>query len=483
MRGWPALGLTLAFTLTLWAISMQHRPPFSTGQTLGSGFLIGGITGMVAAVFTLRFGIECSASLRLRQLAVLPSLFTVLCGASLAYLIFSGNPQDALLGFSIGIVMAAILNSTPMHSGLSIIQTEGWAIFGVTLTAGVLLAVKHFDQSSMRMWWALPILLASSVLIACYVGIEIASLGRLKERQGLSCFVAVLISAVLVAGLSAIYSWRIVESWQLLEVVAVGIGVAAVIAWLAAGLDQHRGIVSGTEVGASSVLLLIGFTTVAFKLWSGLGVALGLLGMWSVAAPVLAFRSDARDEAEHADTAPMAMLGALTLGLVIVLFRLFVQQYRPDVGSTDIRIHYTFVGALLGAVLPFVFVSYIARLHGAPGSAKALASVVFIGLLAAVAPVLLFLVWEIKAVLGFCFGITAAMAFLLLMRTSEDGRRFDYSAGLLSMGAMLAAIQFVGPLASLDLTRIWRVIILAGAAVLFIAVIGIGGAVAARKSQ
>lgn len=508
---WLAAGVTLLVTLVFWAVSMRTRQPFSPGQTLGWGFAIGGLTGAAALLLSLRFGlIESDAgSVRPRYLTSSSTAFFALFSASLPYLIFHGYPGPAMVGFAIGAAMAAILGCcTVAPVSRSTVQT--WAAFAISIAASVVIAVAHFDQPGMRVWWSLPILMATTVCAAGFVGSELGSVRKLDSRPGPSFALSSLISAVLVAGLAAIYSVRLVNSWQLFWVTLIGILISLVISWLAAGLASGRGSGSLVDAGAGAVLLVIGFIVVAFKLWSGLGIGLGLVAAWGVVIPSLgvagARQSSAGGRTAELGPIPSALTGALFLGLSVLLFRLFVEQYRGDLGTTDIRIHYAFVGALLGAIAPSVLVSLFAAPNraadDAAGSRWTLLGAAGVGLFAAAVPLVLFVVWEFKAVMGFVFGLVAAAALLLVHAPAagasgacsrdEDeatpgvggsGLQSRYEPAIVIVAAQLVAIQFVGPLAGIEMTRSARVWVLvcAGAVGLIWAIVS--GILAARRSR
>ena len=447
-----AAGLTMILTIIVWAIAMQTRAPFSPGQRLGYGFALGGILGAAAINLSWMLGLRSmgDASERRKLLTSLSMAFYALLGASLTYSLFHDYPQPALIGFSIGAAMAAILGHYAQDSESAPgSHMEIWAIVAITIVAGTMLAVEHFDQTVQRNWWALPILMTTSVLVSSFIGAELIGVG--KRILGF------LIAPVLILGLSAIYSWRLIGDWALLGVAAVGIAIVAIVAWLASKLGQSDDNSGALDVGSVCVLLVVAFIVAAVKLWVGLGIAIGLLAGLSIA--ILASGAPAR-----------VLRSVLSLGLVILLFRLFIEVYRSDLGSEGLRVHYTFIGAMLGALLPFMFVSALARLKSrAAGDTRMILSVGLIGLISAATPLLLCLIWGMKAALGFLFGLPVALAFMLLAKLSADREQpifGAYSIALLAIGAELAAIQFVGPLMGLELTRAIRIAILGGVVVI-----------------
>lgn len=479
------IGLTLLLTLLFWAISMQTRPPFSPGQSLGFGFLIGGVIGAVAIMLTSRLRtITAESPARVKGLAMLSVALLGLLGVSTAYVLFDGNPQDALIGFSIGAAMAAILGYYARESEepSPAVSIEAWALFAIGLAAAVWLSVEHFNVSALRSWWPLPILMAATVCIAGYIGVEVGAT-RLGERFRSPGLLSTLVAAILVLGLSAVYSWRIVSTWQLLWVAAAGIGVAGLAAWLLAALQRAEAGPGKLEIAVLLVLLVTAFAVVAFKLWSGLGIAVGLIAAWTA---VLGSAGPVRES--DSPTLPYSHTPILLLSLatVILLFRVFVQEYRFTVGGGDFRIHYTFVGAMLGAVTPFLFVSSLSRLRDSDGERRLISSVALIGLASALAPIVLFLIWDIKVVTGWIYGSVAAVAFLLMARmasVADDALARCTSVALLVAGAQLTAIQFVAPLSELDLTRAARIWILGAAVALAIVGLVITGILSARRER
>ena len=485
-------GLIAVLTLVFWAISMRAKPPFSPGQTLGYGFLIGGAAGFAACWLAhVAPAMVVAGSLRARYLLTHCAAFLGLFGVALTYSIFQGNPSDALMGFAIGAAMAAIIRYYLVG-----IRTDGddltiltWAVFSITLAATIVLAVSHFDKSTVRLWWPLPILIATTACIAAFIGTEIGSARRLDTRPGPSAVLSAFVASILVIALSVIYAWRLVQSWPLLEVVVIGIATVAVAAWLIASLVQRRSPAWGLDAASACVLLIVAFTVVAFKLWSGLGIGIGLIAAWAVAAPMIAFRGEDADE-----PLPRGVSTVLTFGLSILLYRLFIEYYRSHLGSADVRIHYAFIGALVGVILPFLLVSSIYRLRDcakARGDLCALAGAASLGLFTAASPLVLFLIWGMKAVLGFVFGLTASGAFLLLAQLFHQGAPpenrgpslAERSPALLVIGAQLVAIQFINPLMEVGITRATQICTLAIAAVLALAWFVVIGACSDRCTR
>lgn len=479
---WLAAGTTVVLTLIFWAIAMQRRVPFSPGQKLAFGWLIGGLTGTVAILLSFRLSEmalqqtqHADTSLRSRRLIALSNLFYGLFAVSIVYAIFANDVWDAMSGFAMGAAMAAILHTgTQCATSRTLpISSETWALFAITIAAGVILASEHFDVTQLRAWWAMPILLATTITVASYIGIELASIGRLREKVGASHALAALVASVVIMGLAAIYAWKLYGQWQLLEVVVVGLGIAAVIGWIAAALVRDPSEAAGMEAGAACVLLVAAFATVAFKLWAGLGIATALLAAWTIAIPSL---GDRESNGHVRDT----LIWPLYLGLSIVLFKLYIQAYGADLHRSDLGIHYTFIGAMLGVITPFILAAAIARVRQEWPEQYSIGAVALIGLVAAASPLIPSVLWEARSGMGFVFGLTAAMVFMLLSQFSADTK---YSVPLLVIAGQLTAVQFTRLIIDFEATRAVRIWVLAIVGALVVVWLGTSAVLACRRRR
>lgn len=464
----PAMMLALVLTILFWGISMFQQPPFSSGQTLGLGFLIGGLSGVIAGFLGARLTPQEAMTPASGRISSHAMSFLALLTCSVTFLLFRGNPQWAMIGYAIGAVMAGILYRYFVPA-ISVFgnNMETWALFSVVVSSGIVIAILHFNQPFLRIWWALPILVATTALIASFIGME------LQKGEGLSG-IPTLVSGAVTIVLCTIFAWRLVADWNLLGGAVAGIISMAVVAWISAtcpGADHIRK--RGVNVSALVTFAVVGFVVVAFRIWSGLGIAIGLIAAWSVISPNLSTDSPVS----------RTMIDAFSLGTAVLLFRLFIESYAPELGRIDLRIHYTFIGALIGILLPMILIPSISS---AGEERPKLVRVAAMGLIAAAAPLLIFLIWEIKAVLGFMFGVTACSALLCFLRVSgecTEAGMCRYPGALLILGAELTTIQFVGPLAGLDLTRTIRIVILAAAVVAAIAYFAVSESGACTASE
>ncbi|MGC8861652.1 MAG: hypothetical protein ACP5R5_02635, partial [Armatimonadota bacterium] len=101
-------GLTALLTLIFWWVAMRSGPPFSRGQTLAYGFLIGGISSALMCLAAYWLGVGSTAGPPLaRHLAYYAPAFLALGSVSFTYAIFHAYPSHAVTGFAIGAVMGA----------------------------------------------------------------------------------------------------------------------------------------------------------------------------------------------------------------------------------------------------------------------------------------------------------------------------------------------------------------------------------------
>ncbi|MFQ3549959.1 MAG: hypothetical protein SNJ70_09445 [Armatimonadota bacterium] len=497
-RTWLISGLIVFASLLIWAIAMQRTTPFSAGQTLGYGFAIGGLAGAIVCLTSLKLGVASSIShsIRTGYLSANNMAFFALFGAGLVFTIFKGNPQPALMGYAIGAAMAGILFTLMQNPAFSrsAMMMEAWSLFSVAISAGIVISIFKFDMPEMRIWWALPLLIGTILSISGYLTSEIASSKNLKNRHGASFITYTIISAVLIAGLTALFSYLTYQNWTIFYTAAAGIVIFTLIGWLFACSTKNQTDFVGVESAAISILLVLAFVVITFKLWAGFGIAVGLIAGWYLIFPAIGLREASKSQCSEDDTEceikkeeneimmiginpiSKALIGCVALGISILLVRLFLEEYSDIVRIIDLRVHYTFVCALLGAVLPFVFTSSIFNFRGSADYPDiksygiwTIIAISFIGLAAAVSPIVLFVIWGMNATLGFIFGLIASQAFLLMTLIFQEkcpcelrgAALSDYSVSLLVIGAQLVAVQFTKYFMGLDLTRINRAAVLA----------------------
>jgi len=392
---------------------------------------------------------------------------------SMVYVLFSSYPQNAILGLAIGGCMGGIVSRLMSVDGddFGVLLMDVFSATIILLATGTLMSVAHFGQDTTRIWWPLPVLLGATSAVAAFVGIEIASLSKSESKPGLKVFTASVIAAIITCGLSAIYATKITQDMQLLKVAGVSAVVWGLIAWQTQ-TAKNRSMEHSFEAAAIVYTLVLAFLVAAFKLWSGLGIAVGLTVGLAIIIPVLTVR----DENNNG-----LLTGAFYTAIAAVLYRLFIEYYSTG----DIRVHYTMIGAMAAAVLVMLLVAMISR------STRISSSVIWnalstgiIGLFAAALPLIMMLVWNTKAVLGLVFGVIFTQAMLGFASqcagknpVSETLKKIP----LLLIGAQLMALQFVGPILTTEATRAVRIWILAITSAVFVVWMVILDVLSAKK--
>jgi len=441
---WMTALVAAVGTLALFFLTRKSEPPFSLGERLGYGILIGGALGAAAGVWAARArpvgpwrSTVCAAGL--------PSL--ALFGAGLTVLIFRDYPQPALGGFMIGALGTAVLYRLAVRGSD---RVDIWALSASALGAAVLLAAMRYDTVDGRVWWRAPLIVAVAVVVA-----QLASAGTIRPGRRLA-LPAVAASAIVLI-LTAVFAWKVFPNWAFFWVSAMGVATFALVAWLGSSAP------GAAPAAAAQALVVIAFATVAFRLMAGFGIGIGLLAAWAVLLPALAstWRTEPREEEQP--TLSRTLVYAMFIGVGLLLLRLFLETYALEVRGLDLRAHYTLIALSVGAVLPFVLGSFF------PPSAfrwalwRAIAAGAA-GLFAAAVPLVILIIWGFKAELGFLIGTIAAGIFVLLIHTGAvgvKGRAYTESAVLVT-AAQISAVQLSGLLApASESPRLARVVVLA----------------------
>jgi hypothetical protein len=455
-----ALGATL--TVVFFLIALPEEAPFSAGLRLGWGFLIGGATALVGAWAAARV-LRADRPYWPHPSGLVTAL--VLAAVSLVVLVFAGDPVDALLGCAFGIVIVAgtfrtMLPSAPAsenNGGLSAslgLTLEGGAVFSVTLATGCALAVYHFNQTALRGWWAyLPALAALWVAgqtVVHVLGTHLRA-GRLSRPWVLAAALVTL-ALVLMAG------WRIgakLQPAQSLEMLLVSGSVTiGLIVWLALAIDRSEWprAMRSHALAAGLILFLV---VASFKLLAGLGTAIAMVAAWGIAALAAGVQG----------AVSRMPVQALAVGANLLLLRVFMERSGRSLGDAEFAFHYTLIGLIIGAVLPFVYSS----LHLRPGLRRAL----LLGGLAALSPLAMLALWGSDAALGLLAGLVAAQAITLLLQpiaeTMPDLAAWQAPSSLVALLTGLAAVQFTRPFSYLyEMPRAYKVYVACGIALVVI---------------
>ena len=462
----PGLYVGLALTLAFFALTLPKAPPFSPGQGLGWGFLIGALITLVAAVGCARLG-RPEASYWPYSGGLALSL--AVAAVSLTLLLFRGNPADALAGCALGVVaVAGVFRVMSAHLGDGsvprfVVALEGGAILAVILSAGSVLAVYHFNSSMERGWWAyLPALAA--LWLAGHAASYVASAQRRLGKYPLALLaLAAALGVIVVLAVAGALDSRMDPAQSLEALLVSGLVTAALVVWLAASAPADQAqwprVLQSAALMAALVLFLV---VLSFKLLAGFGSAVALVAAWAVAAAAMGLGG-----------APArAPVLALAVGANYLLLRLFLERTGAAVGEAEMAIHYALIGTVVGIAVPFVFSSLYMR----PGLRRTL----LLGALGGLLPLAVLALWGPDAMLGLLAGLVAAQVIGLMLTplgaASPQAALWQAPVGLWALGTALVTVQASRTFAFLyQMPRAGKAYVAAGIAVVAVAwVIGLG---------
>lgn len=456
--------------MVLFLVSLRAAPPFSAGQRLGWGLLIGGLAAVLA-------GLGCARLERPpRGYCPYPAglaLSMALAAVSLALLCFRGDPADALLGSGLGfLAVAMVFRTMQAVEAEAALALEAGGALAATLAAGCVLAVHHFDSREARGWWAGLLAIAAFWLLGRLLA-YIATEQRLASRYpGLLAMIAAVAAGALALILGALLGGRLEPPQQLLALLASGVVTGALVAWLATSVATGgTALPRALGIPALGMLLVVFLVVLTFKLLDGFGVAVALVAAWAIAGAVLGAEG------------PVSRVPVLTLmlGANFLLVRLFVGPTGSALENADITPHYALVGIVLGIMLPFVACSF--RLKQGLGRA------ILIGAFTVLSPLVLLLLWGAPAALGLLLGLVGAQALSVLLapvgEISAEAAVWHAPISLMAIGMSLLTVQVVPALASLyEVSRQGKVYVAAAVAVVAVLwAIGLGLARLRQRGQ
>ncbi len=482
-RAWLAAIAAAVLGFVAWGVSLRIDPPYSTGQGLGLPILLGSAAGIVAILLVsrLEYYVIRTNSTRIKYLAGECMAFLALLTLALSIKLFGKAPQEAFIGTLVGTMFAAVpyyyLKRVCSHSADWLMET--YAALIALVGGGYLLAVLHFDETVLRDMWAIPILLFGTVCVASLVATEICTIGNLKNRPYFSSGLSMVLSSAVTVIVAVVLSNSFMESLELFWVSLFGVLAGMVIMWIASTVDSGGFRFSGADTASAAALLALALAVGTFKVWNGLGIALGFTAYVAVLLPVMGLGSKTA-------IAPKAVFGSLAFGIGFVLFRIFMENYRIELATIDLRIHYTFVGAVLGVLVPLILSASLAKMQkseeesvSAGRDIGVLIGLGIISLMVVAAPLVLCVVWGIKASLGLAFGLVVGLAIQMhakIRHAPETEMRpapKHISATLFVILAFLVCIQFTRLVIDIEATRdarAWVIGITAAAGVLWLAV-------------
>jgi hypothetical protein len=433
----------LAFLLTL----PTNKPFFSGGQGLGTGLLIGGIAGLLAAGsifrqrgnggFSAPLGIACAA-------AALPLLF------------LRGSVIDSLLGLAIGWLMVTFSLFLSVQTDSS---SDGTAGVSSALAAGTGFAVALCGLTALGIWRdeLTPALARTTWSATAILFGAVGSLAALAARfifpqndatdQAKSVgkvLVPALAFAVVGAIVMKLFSVKIAPESRLFLVTLAGLLVWPAASWLlrdAENRDSARNPRSPLGLPPLAVLLIAAGFVASYQMLQGVGAGLYVVTLWLSAA-----MSPRRLGAE---------ISLLLFATTLVLYRVFATRFSDDLKGVTLTDQYALFGLIFGALLPGIMASLVGR-RSSVGTGGVLA-LILAGTLSLVAPAAIVLLFGGKSALALLLGL--GLGSVQVLRGS-DIKSPDLSQlpGLFTLAVALALTQFTGKILPLtEMTRLHKI--------------------------
>jgi hypothetical protein len=228
------------------------------------------------------------------------------------------------------------------------------------------------------------------------------------------------------------------------------------IGWLARSGAEPGGPRWGNVRGLAA-LLVLGAGFVSFRELHGYGLGLGVIGGLVVLGEDTAAGT-------HARTRGSLLRDALTMGLLMLLARVY-EQVNDARHEPSPELFYVYLALVFGVLLPGLLANCAGAAVATPTGA--LMRVGFAGLLAAAAPLLVWILLTERAQAALLVGLAGGMAVLLGTRSERGSERaggLAPAASLLAIAVAFSAVQFTRLLTPLALaSRAERISIMMGA--------------------
>lgn len=459
----PFLWLAGLLPLVVWLATLPTRPPFSSGQGWGRGFLLGGVVAFASALIMLRasssprraalifpFGaliIVCLPLLWMRS-----SIIEALLGAALSWsavsLVLAGGVEEPQAGGEFD------LNRT--GSSQTVTALLNGSVFATTLCAvaalGVYRDVAGADVAR-GTYSSLAVVLAAGVALALLAAVlwEEAATKEASAGARFSGSISTILCLVVPLGAGYWMAMRVLDDLRPLYVVAVGVGLGLLSRVWAA---QRKGDEPPSPgVPAAMILVALCGFGFAFQLMQGFGVGLMLLGAWPASLLALPNTSPQRDEeqrrlAQEGEWAHvLTLLGAFLA--VLLMSRLFATRFRADLRGAGFADQFALFGFLAGAVLPAFLCSLgfgsSAKSRDISSSSReragaSLVRLALVGALALALPGAMLGLWGIKVVPAFFAGLALAQCGFVPIASA----RWSGASALLSL-AMASTLSQWAP--------------------------------------
>ncbi len=387
------LSAGIALAVIAFLLCLPGRFPFSTGQQLGYGVLLGLAAALIALIAIWLARPSEDFAPRIAASAAAGGAAAIWVGV--VQLLFHGDPTYALLGGVAGGLLAVLPLAWDRE------RAELAAFGGALLLAGLgsLLAIEHYRLASERALWALPVVPLAAGLLGAVVGVLLFGRSR-AARWGTVATVILLEAAACLGSRALLHSEPHLTAPPSFVYLPI-LGWAALL--LVAGASWANGRRPFSII--APVLLAVTALIIAFNIAAGYGAAL----MLAVGLPIALLLGRRLLLPSQASGAPA---WAIALGILYVAYRLYLATFEDSFRG----------GLMLGFGRHYVFVGLAAGLLWM-GAAR-LANRTTSGFLAqgavlALLPPLLFSVFGYEGLLGLVLGLWITQFSLPIWSSGE----------------------------------------------------------------
>jgi hypothetical protein len=236
-------------------------------------------------------------------------------------------------------------------------------------------------------------------------------------------------------------------------------------------------------VGALSVLVILFTALFCTRFLKGYGVALGgltmlLFFMATESLRVESFRLKGKGPEEEQPSSFIShpsslntLLSLISALIVAALLRVFLETYDFDDARISLYTHYNFLGLAAGILVPWC----LSEMSDGQERSSLIRSAILMGFTCVALPLVIFIFWGIKAVVGLMAGLVFAQWLAALPAFSGTPERKRFPLNVLTFSIALVAIQFTHLLLTHEgsLTRLVRIrIVEVALALIVLALVG-----------
>lgn len=498
----------LILLLISFAITLPTHSPFSPGQQLGKGYLIGGFFALLALLLNYQAYSLISPSLlspQASQNTQEQRPFSVggigigvsalaLLGITLVYLLFRNDSYYALIGFAFSSCLASFLSpaippgNPQEHSGelrkillRSFINSSPLAfylLFAVGLPATLLIANFHYEALGKEkpigeeLWKLFPLVVATFSLASGWIGQGIRKGGLLFLPLSLRDPLTLVIS----------FSLFIYGIWPMTRTLfgypplfqPLLIGTLSGLFLLGLATEETRRTLKGSTsfqipLTTISIFLLLLILLACMKLLGGYGVGLGaiaLLGVLITIGGLTPLPFHPNENLRHNQLTPITSLSLVPLLVPALILAVFFRLFLEEMALRDIRLHLSALsvhfGLLVGALLPLCLwdlSSFPKETANSPPTFLLMVRKVMIGAMTVATPFLAWLFWGEGATAGVLAGLFFAQCLGVFREYSSPQSNSSLNFSTITLGMALVAYQFAPLMLRMEpfLTRTLRV--------------------------